>query len=111
MLSMVETNGRSRPVGDYPDHWFDEMHQEDGGSEKFGLRPQDGIEVLKKEMDSLNREMHALSCKHGIEVASDDVTNQRLEPNLVKDARKLEMDYFERLGVYEKVDRSDQLRT
>ena len=85
---MVETNGRGRPVGDDPDHWLDEMHQEDGGSEQFGLRPQDGIEVLKKEMNALNCEMHALSCKYGAEVASDDVTNQRLEPQLVKDAGK-----------------------
>ena len=111
LLSLVERDGRSRPIGDYPSHWVDDMHQLDGGSERFGVRPQDGVEVLAKEMDALNREMHALSCKHGIEKASDDVTNQRLEPQLVKDARKLEMEYFERLGVYEKVERAHQQKT
>ena len=52
-----------------------------------------------------------LRCKNGMEYAQDDVSGQALEPSLVKAARQEEMRYFEKLGVYERVDRSEQRRT
>ena len=106
VMSMATTAGLSsttmRPKGDWPKHWVDEMHEEDGGEDDRGIRPQRGVEILK-------REMHLLNCRNGIEYAEDDTNQQVLEPTLVKAARKVEMEYFEKLGVYERVDRSEQM--
>ena len=55
--------------------------------------------------------MHMLNCRNGIEYAEDDVSNQVLDPELLKAARREEMKYFEKLGVYERVGRSEQVRT
>ena len=37
--------------------------------------------------------------------ASDDVSGAALDPELVVEARQLEMDYFRKMGVYHKVQR------
>ena len=63
--------GAHRPTGDYPDHWLDYWHEEDGGDDQRGVGPQVGVTLLKKEMDGL-------SFKGGYEVAWDDVTNAEL---------------------------------
>ena len=55
--------------------------------------------------------MDALSYKGGYEAAWDDVSNAELVPKLVGEARDLEMDAFKKLGVYERVPRSHQVRT
>ena len=48
--------------------------------------------------------MYGLVCKISIWQAWDDVSNAELNPSDVKEARKLEMEYFEKLGVYVRVD-------
>jgi hypothetical protein len=44
-------------------------------------------------------------------VAWDDVTNAELLPNLVKEAREVEMGYFAKLGVYEYATHADPQQT
>ena len=90
--------------GKWPGHWMDPVHEEDGGDDSFGLRPQRGIEILKGELD-------ALSMRNGMMVAKDDVSGKDLDPGLVKAARDEEMAYFKKLGVYRTVPRSHQKST
>ena len=92
LCSIKFRDGIIRPTGDYPEHWNDEWHEEDGGDDAGGIRPQVGV-TLKAEMDGL-------SYKGGYETAWDDVSNAELVPQLVKEARDLEMAYFKKLGVY-----------
>ena len=62
------------------------MHEDDGGMHKLGLRPQNGAEVLRAEMD-------APVFKDGIAVAMDDDSGCSLPPELVRIARAEEMDF------------------
>ena len=52
-----------------------------------------GVTILQKEMGGL-------SFKGGYEVAPDDVTNAEFIPDLVRQARQLEIVDFHKLGVY-----------
>ena len=63
-----------------------------------------GVRLLEAEMDGL-------SFKGGYEAAWDDVSNAELAPKLVREAREMEMDYFKKLGVYERVPRSHPVHT
>ena len=101
ILSTSLKEGIHRPTGEYPDHWLDYWHEEDGGEDVRGVRPQIGVTLLKKEL-------HGLTFKGGYEVAWDDVTNAELVPELVKAARQVEMGYFRKLGVYDYAARSEQ---
>ena len=85
----------------FPDHWKDNVHEEDGGSDDRGIRPQHGIEVLKEELD-------ALVFKNGVATARDDVSGKELVPKLVQNARDEEIAYFMKRGVYDVVPRSDK---
>ena len=49
--------------------------------------------------------------KNGVTTAWDDVTQAELNPEMVKAARQTEMDYFEKLKVYDRVPREHQLTT
>ena len=102
--STTTKDGVTGPVGEYPDWRIDTWHDEDGGFDDRGLRPQNGVTLLKQEMDGL-------TCKNGYETAWDDVTNAPLNPVIMRKAREVEMEYFERLGVYERVPRSRQVAT
>ena len=51
-----------------------------------------GVTILQKEMDGL-------LFKGVYELAWDDVTNAELIPDLVKQARQVEMSYFQKLRV------------
>ena len=79
-MSTSLSEGNRRPTGDYPSHWSDYWHEEDGGDDHRGVRPQVGVTLLQKEMDGL-------AFEGGYEVAWDDVTNAELLPELVKKAR------------------------
>ena len=68
------------------------MHEEPGGCDLFGARPQDGVALLHAEMD-------ALTFKGGTMVAVDDVTGNTLVAEMVKKARAEEMECFKKLGV------------
>ena len=52
-MSVECKNGVMRPTGDYPEHWNDEWHDDDGGNDLRGCRPQVGMTLLKAEMDGL----------------------------------------------------------
>ena len=86
------------------EHWIDGVHERDGGQDVRGYRPQDGRGILQKELD-------ALHVAEGVNVAWDDVTNAYLEPDRVLAARKVEMAYFESMGVYERVPAEDIQKT
>ena len=90
--------------GKVPSHWVDCVHEEDGGSDCRGIRPQSGIEVLREELD-------ALTFKNGIAIAKDDVTGTELVPKLVQSARDEEIAYFMKRGVYDVVPRGHEWTT
>ena len=46
----------------------------------------------------MKKEIDGLSFKGGYEVAWDDVTDAELIPDLVKQARQVEIGYFQKLG-------------
>ena len=102
--TVIERSSGNVPSGSWPGNWCDYVHEQDGGDDKFGTRPQRGIEMLAKELESL-------TFRDGIAMAKDDVTGTVLVPELVRLARAEEMSYFKKLGVYDVVPRSDALRT
>ena len=71
-----------------PTHWKDDIHQE------------------TKEEQELAREVLMLSVKNGDTWAWDDVSGASLPIELVKEARRLEIEYVRKMGVYTKVHKS-----
>ena len=55
----------------------------------FGRRPQDGRVQLKHALEKL-------ACADGHEWAQDDVSGVELDPELVKQAREVEIIFFRR---------------
>ena len=82
-------DGKTR-TGQYPDHWVDTWHDFEGGDDRFGLRPQHGVTLLRAEMNGL-------SYKNGYGTDWDDVSNENHNPELVHAARAVEMEYVEKL--------------
>ena len=37
----------TKHIGSWPDTWVDRVHEDDGGSDEFGLSLQNGIDILK----------------------------------------------------------------
>ena len=68
-----------------PQEWVDRIHEEDGGDDEIGPRPQNGQALLR---DALK----GMVDKNGWSDAWDDVTNKKLDPDLVKQARITEME-------------------
>ena len=99
-----DEGGVGRPVGSWPDHWIDTIHEEPRGNDKLGARPQEGIDILKAHMG-------ALVYRQGIPMAKDDVSGKELVPEMVAKAREEEMAYFRKLGVYKVVPREHQKGT
>ena len=58
----------------------------------------------------LENELAAVYFQEGIGYATDDVSNELLDPELVVDARKTEMTFFEYMKVYDRVDRAEMIR-
>ena len=102
--SITGTEDGAAPVGIYPEHWEDSWRELEGGNHLYGSWPQCGVTLLQAEMNGL-------SFKSGYETAWDDVSNENLVPELVHAARALELWYFHKLGVYEKVRREHQVAT
>ena len=71
-----------------PTHWKDKIHRE------------------TKEEQELAREVLMLSVKNGDTWAWDDVSGASLPIELVKEARRLEIEYVRKMGVYTKVHKS-----
>ena len=91
-----------RPVGTWPKEWVDFVHEEHGGRDERGVRPQQGIEILRGQMQ-------ALYMKNGIMTATDDVNDVDLDAGMVQQAREEEMSFFKKLGVYTRVKRSEMV--
>ena len=77
---------KERPKGNWPKGWTDKMHEE--------------------KQDGHDRKIGALTGNE----AYDDVTGGILEPDLVRAARKLEMDFFNKMAVYDVVEEEEQRR-
>ena len=73
-----------RPAGNWPQHWTDKVHEDDGGCNRQELRPQDGREVCAKEV-------YAIGVHAGTAWAQDVATAKALDCKLVKQARMEEV--------------------
>ena len=58
----------------------------------------------------LRGELSALLLQCGVEYATDDVSGACLDPKLVLDARKVEMQFFEDMKGYDRGDRAEMIR-
>ena len=71
--------------------WTDEVHEEDGGHDQVGPRPQDGRRIMEEDMRAwLGGTMGG--------TAWDDVTGAALDPEGVRAARREEMALCSRGG-------------
>ena len=93
--------GTSKPAGTWPAHWVDPVHEFDGHGIGVNGEDRTGEELLRNEIN-------ALYVQNGIEVAVDDVSGSWLDPAAVKVGRDVEMTYFEKMQVYERVPRAEQ---
>ena len=94
------SGGIQKPIGGWPEAWVDFVHEEDGGEDLRGVRPKNGVNIL-------NESIQALYTKNGEVIATDDVNDVDLEPELVLEARAVEMSFFKKMGVYTRVKRSE----
>ena len=69
----------------YPSHWRDDHHAD------------------SEEDMMVRKEMMMLAVKEGAAFAYDDITGASLPAHLVKEARKLEVEYVRKMGVWSKV--------
>ena len=84
--SIIEAAGLARPVGDWPKHYIDPMHELDGGCDRVHRRQQDGSSCLSELLAGLDMRCGV------IPVAWDDANdNAWLKPELVVKARATEM--------------------
>ena len=102
LMELRATKEFDRPPPRWPRHWKDLLHDEDGGHDMFGRRTQDGRATLKQELAKL-------AFADGREWAQDDVSGVELDPELVKQAREVEMSFFRRMKVYTRVPRAMQI--
>jgi hypothetical protein len=90
----------ARPIGEWPGHFVDHLHEPHGGCDLHGANVRDGVEMLQLQMSALYE-------RGGAPEAWDDMNNVFLDPAMVASARKEEMDFFKKLGVYKRVPRED----
>ena len=83
----------------WPQHWRDDRHEPDGTS-KQRKAADDGPSLLAKQLNTLYETEVGLK-------AWDDPNGCELDPMAVQEARRVELDYFKKQGVYRKVPRSD----
>ena len=81
-----------KPIGSYPEHWSDGIHELDNHALGSTLTSRDGEAALYNEMN-------ALMVQNGIEYAEDDVSGLSLDLALVRQARDLDMKFFNDMGV------------
>ena len=67
------------------------MHEETDDNAKLRARPQSDFDVYEQEM-------HALVSKEACVITWDDVSGNPLGVAVVLTARRLELDYFEKMG-------------
>ena len=83
-----------KPIGSYPQNWSDGIHDLDGHALGSTLTSRDGEAALYTEMN-------ALMVQNDIEYAEDDVSGGSPDPALLRQARDLEMKFFNDMGVYD----------
>ena len=88
------------PKGDWPVKWTDQVHEPDGRARNSDPNDSSGEDMLS-EMIS------ALVYTNGGYTAFDDVSSAGLDPQMVWDARKLEMKFFDDMGVYKRIKRGE----
>ena len=69
-------NPTSKPIGSWPDHRIDTVHEDDGRNTSEEASSRGGEKLLKKELS-------ALYAENGIEYAVDDIRGALLDPKLV----------------------------
>ena len=79
-------------------HWADEVHEEDGGHDKLGPRPQDGRQILKQGISALVE-------SGGRITAWDDTTGAELDAEGVQKARETELEFFRKMNAYTRCSR------
>ena len=98
----------SKEYDEFPKHWIDDKHEPDGTARSFIVTPEgehrtvgmlftgdnEGAQLLRQEMDSIV-ERHS-----GYVECWDDVTGAPMQEGLLRAARDLEMNFFERMGVW-----------
>ena len=99
-----QLNPTNKPIGSWPEHWVDEVHEDDGHSIGTTACDRGGENMLKGELS-------ALYAENGIEYAVDDVSGALLDPKLVHEGRSTEMKFFNGMNVYDRVPRSEQATT
>ena len=57
--SVTRDGSLNRPNGEWPVDWVDAVHEEEGGADYHGVRPQQGAEAFKESM-------YALVCKNSM---------------------------------------------
>ena len=77
------------PCGDWPKHYVDTVHEEDGGLDPMHRRPQDGISALSELIAGLD-----MRCGIIPTAWYDANDNAPLRPDLVGAARAVEMMCF-----------------
>ena len=93
-----------KPIGNWPDHWVDNVHEDDGHNIGEEACSHGGDKLLKKELS-------ALYAENGIEYAVDDVSGALLRPKLVHEGRTTEMELFNGMRVYFGVPWDEQRQT
>ena len=102
--------------GEFPEHWRDEKHEEDG-TERSHIEAKEGVEHSQKEnqVDLGNyfkkgENVGARVLKDAMSAvleseyeAIDDVSGTVLDEKMVREARRVELEHFERMGVYTRV--------
>ena len=97
-------NPTTKPLGQWPEHWIDSVHENDGHQMTASPEHRGGEEVLSNAMSSLYAQA-------GVEYAVDDVSGALLDPKLVHAGRATEMKFFDGMKVYDRVPRSEQAET
>ena len=87
-----------KPIGDFPHHWGDGLHDCDGHQLHGDVASREGEQLLSGELS-------ALMSNYGVSYAIDDVTGALLDEKLVREARALEMKFCKDMGVYTRVPR------
>ena len=90
-----------RPIGGWPEHWLDNCHETEGRNDMSGVQPQQGQDVYEQEIMGLMIEEGQVS-------AWDGVTDNILDPRIIRQARMVELEYFRKLQAYTHVPRSHQ---
>ena len=90
------------PKGAWPEHWIDRVHEPDGHALRSDPNDSTGEDMLAEMLSTL-------TLTNGQYTAFDDVTSAALDPQMVWDARKLEMKFFDDMGVYKRIKRSEMV--